>query len=117
VALATGDIVFQEIPFPKEEKVSISVLCGSKVTSVTISNGKKGGAKVFDASRKGLSVTRKSLSKVNSEIARSRAVYLSSPYCEGKDSISFLVSGSYLDTKLGEEDDFNLKMSLDFVSE
>lgn len=117
VALAAGDAVFQERPFPKDEKVSMSVLCGSRITSVTISNGKKGGSKVFDASREGLGVTSESLSKVNNEIARSRAVYLSSPHCEGRNSISFLVSGSDLNTKLGEEDDFTVRTSLDFSSE
>lgn len=114
VAFAAEDIIIRERPFPKNEKVSFSVFCGSKITSVTIGNGEKGGSKILDASRAGLGATKDSVAKVNATINRSRSVYLSSPYCEGKNSVSFLVSGSYLDAKLGEVDDFTLRLSLEF---
>lgn len=114
LTFAAEDIIIREKPFPKNEKVSFSVLCESKVTSVTIGNGGKGGSKILDASREGLGATKDSVAKVNATINRSRSVYLSSPYCEGKNSVSFLVSGSYLDTKLGEVDDFTIRLSLEF---
>jgi hypothetical protein len=117
VLWAADDIVIQERQFPKNEKVSFSTLCGSKLTSVTIINGEQGRSRIFEAIQGDHSATKDSVEKVNATIGRSRAVYVSSPYCEGKNSVSFAVTGSYLNTKVGEEDDFTIRVVLDFETD